>query len=478
MREGERVTMMPPRFARAAIFAIGLALLCRGAAHAAEAPLYLSLDDAVVLAMASHPHLRAAAALAEAARAQVAEARARELPEGGIAAQLSRSTGNAIPGTFLPTPGFASISGSPRGRGLAGDAWQSGVSLWAAWDATGLAVRLAEVDAALAARAGADAALRAARLEIAFQVSEAFLAGLAAEAEVRAAQASVERARTFASVVEALVQQNLRPGADAARVEADLSLALTQVARAEEARATRLARLAELIGRPGCRIELKPGGLLRAVGDAPPFATEVNAAAHPLVEERAALARRARAIERATRFDYLPRVDLVAALWARGSGYYPGGLDAAAGAVPDTPNWAAGVVVSWPFLDIPILRARARVAGAQARAALARRDEVALQVTGQFAEASAMLEGARRVARNTPIALASARTAETQAIARYRAALSTILDVADAQRVLAEAELEEYLARLQVRRAILYLARASGDLDPFFADARRTPSAP
>ena len=457
-----------------------LSLVSVGGAVAAPEPAApcISLDDAISLALRQHPRLREAAALDDAARAQVAEAHANELPEGGLSAQLNRSTGNSVAGSYFPTVGFASISGSARGRGLAGDAWESGISLWAAWNATGLAQKLALVDAALANRAGADAALRAQRLQVAFEVSDAFLSVLAADQGARAAAASVERARTFATVVKALVAQNLRPGADAARVEADLALALTQLARAEEARAIRLAQLAESIGLPGQRLELEPGGLLRAVGDAPPFATAVNAALHPLVEERAALAKRARATTRAVRLEYLPRVDLVAALWARGSGYYPGGLDAAHGAIPDTPNWAVGLVVSWPFLNIPVIRARARGAAALASAALARRDEVALAVTGQFAQASAMLESARRVAQNTPVALASARLSETQATARYRAALSSILEVADAQRVLAQAELEDALARLEVRRAILFLARASGDLGPFIADAHRTGGPP
>jgi hypothetical protein len=38
--------------------------------------------------------------------------------------------------------------------------------------------------------------------------------------------------------------------------------------------------------------------------------------------------------------------------------------------------------------------------------------------------------------------------------------------------VLAQAEIDDAVARLEVRRAQLLLARASGDLGPFFAQAR------
>lgn len=432
----------------------------------------LSLDDAIALALKRHPSLRAAAAREEVARDQVDEARAHELPDGGISAQLNRSTSNAVPGAFFPTVGIVSISGSQRGRSLSGSVWESGTALWLDWNATGMAQKGALVDAALEGVAESEADLRATQLEIEYEVSDAFLSVLAADEGVRAASANVDRARTFATVVDTLVTQNLRPGADAARVQADVSLALTQLARAEQARAVSAARLGELIGTPGQAVKLKPGGLLRPVGNAPPFATSVATQTHPLVEQRAAQAARARALERAARYDFWPRVDLLASFWARGSALYPGGFTAASGAVPDTPNWAAGAVFSWPLLDTPILRARSRAARAETEAALARRDEAALAVSSQFAQALALLEGARRVAQDTPVALRSAQIAETQALARYRASLSSIVDVADAERVLAQAELEEALARLEVRRAILLLARASGDLEPFFQDAR------
>ena len=63
----------------------------------------------------------------------------------------------------------------------------------------------------------------------------------------------------------------------------------------------------------------------------------------------------------------------------------------------------------------------------------------------------------------------SARQAESQATARYQTGLATALEVADAQRVLAQAEIEDALARLQVRRALLLAAEASGDLTTFLA---------
>ena len=70
-----------------------------------------------------------------------------------------------------------------------------------------------------------------------------------------------------------------------------------------------------------------------------------------------------------------------------------------------------------------------------------------------------MLEASRRVARNTPIQLEAARATEQQASARYKAGLTSIVEVAEAERILTQAEIDDALARLSVWRALLAIAR-------------------
>jgi outer membrane protein TolC len=77
------------------------------------------------------------------------------------------------------------------------------------------------------------------------------------------------------------------------------------------------------------------------------------------------------------------------------------------------------------------------------------------------------LEAARRIAENTPVRLEAARAAEQQATARYRAGLGNIVEVADAERLLAQSEMDDSLARLNVWRALLAVASVHGDLTPF-----------
>jgi hypothetical protein len=76
---------------------------------------------------------------------------------------------------------------------------------------------------------------------------------------------------------------------------------------------------------------------------------------------------------------------------------------------------------------------------------------------------------ARAVAANTPVQLAAARQSEAQARARYQAGLASIIEVADTQSLLAQAEFQDEIARVDVWRALLAEAVAQGTLMPFLS---------
>ena len=80
-----------------------------------------------------------------------------------------------------------------------------------------------------------------------------------------------------------------------------------------------------------------------------------------------------------------------------------------------------------------------------------------------------MVLAARAVAANTPVQLAAAQQSEAQASARYQAGLASIVEVADAQSPLAQAEVQDQLARIDVWRALLAQSAAQGTLSSFLS---------
>src|SRR5204862_20355 len=111
--------------------------------------------------------------------------------------------------------------------------------------------------------------------------------------------------------------------------------------------------------------------------------------------------------------------------------------------------------------------------GSQRTKRLGKIRQVLQDVNGGIARAVAVLTGSVRIAQNTPIQLDAARTTEQQATARYRTGLGNISEVAEAQRLLTQAEIDDSLARLGVWRALLGIAAAQGDLTPFLTLAGR-----
>jgi outer membrane protein len=99
----------------------------------------------------------------------------------------------------------------------------------------------------------------------------------------------------------------------------------------------------------------------------------------------------------------------------------------------------------------------------------ARRELVERELSGRLAQAKAQLEGARRIAKLAPQQAKALQVVLEQTLARYRAGLGTLLEVADAQRQLTQAEIDAALARLAVWRAELAVAHTQGDLEPFLS---------
>lgn len=456
------------------LHAVLLAMLVPVVARAADAGP-LALDDAVAYALAHHPTVQARTAAAAAQRAEVAVARTGYLPQVDASLQINVGTGNVLRGPLLPMLDIPAVSGPPTGRSLSDFSFGTVVGVGASWDALGLVEQIAQVDAALASEQQARAGIAVQRLAVAYTAADQFLDLLSRDEIVRAATASVERARALAKIVDVLVAQQLRPGADASRAQAELALAVTQLIRAQEADAVSRAALARALGVAGRTVAVRADNLLSTTRATASSAQPIR---NPLVIEADAAVRAANAQKRAVQWQYLPRLNLVASLWVRGSGLTNGSAAGSLppspndGFTPDTPNWAAGLVLTWPALEIVATHARSRAARAQVDVARAQRADVEQAVQNQLDTARSVLEAAQRVAANTPVALNAARAAESQATARYRAGLATVVEVAEAQRLLAQAEADDAVARLNVRRAELLLARAVGDLEPFFAQAR------
>src|SRR6185503_9890602 len=114
-------------------------------------------------------------------------------------------------------------------------AWNMGAGALLSWQPFDFGLRAANVNIARAGEHGAEAQLEVTKLDVEANAANAFLEAVAAQKLTLAAKANVDRRETLAKAIHVLVDNQLRPGADASRADAELAAALTQFIRANQA---------------------------------------------------------------------------------------------------------------------------------------------------------------------------------------------------------------------------------------------------
>jgi outer membrane protein len=449
------------------------AILAAAGGQLQAQPGSLTIGDAVQQAITQYPAVRASQEDVAAASAGISLARTSYLPRLDLLGQANRATHNNVFGTLLPQQVIPTMTGPVLGTNSLSSVWGSTVGSLVSWEPFDFGLRRANVQVAEANRNRTQAQVSVTRLQVATTMADAFLRLLAAQQTIVAARAGVDRATTLNGVIETLVKNELRPGADASRSRAELALAQTQLIQAEQSADVSRAALAQFLGVRPEGISIQGDRLLQ-----PPADEELSTsplAQHPIAAVQNGVVDEVKARERILDRSYYPKFNLQSAAYARGTGVQADGRTggAASGLGPNIQNWAVGFTVSFPAFDWFSIRARKGIEAANEHAQSARYQQIMQDLNADVAKARAVLNGSRRVAQNTPIQLEAARATEQQATARYRAGLGNITEVAEAQRLLTQAEIDDSLARLGVWRALLGIAAAQGDITEFLTKAGR-----
>jgi outer membrane protein len=437
-----------------------------------------TVQQAVEFALTHYPAVRASLERYNAARANVGLARTDYLPRWDALWQGDRGTRNSVLGVLLPQ--FPTVMSSTQGTVLKPSDrafWVSGMGALFTWEPFDFGYRRSKVRFSESTAQRTAAQISLTQLGVSAAVADAALAVLADKQRVRATLADVDRRRVFAKSVHALVDAHLRPGADASRADAELATARTQLIEAQENLNVARTALAEILGVADATVDIEPGPFLQT----PPNEawTVMSVASHPAVVVEQKRIQEARAKISVLSHAYYPHFTLEELSSGRGSGQSANGTVARGWnglGADEIHNWEAGLTVSLPLLDYPAIRQRKKIEIANRRREEALYNQTLQNVTAQLERARAILAGARQVAENTPVELKASRDSEAQALARFKAGVGTIVDVAEAQRLLVQAEIDDSLARLSIWRALADLAAAQGNVHPFLDLAARVPA--
>lgn len=452
-------------------FPIALLLTSLLALPAAAQDAAPSLRGIVDQALTRFPGVAAAEAQRAAAAATIDIARQAYRPRLDGLLQINRATHSNVAGLLLPQSIISPISGPVAGANSDGSVWGTAVGALVTWTPFDFGARRGSVNAAHLGDEAARFSLERVKLETAAATVDAYVSALAATATVHAAQAAVDRAAVLTRSVTALVDAGLRPGADAAGARAEQAAAVMQLMQARRAEAAALALLDEYAGGP-----VRP----LAIAAPPPDDTSEGSApaGHPAIREREAAVQEASAGLTVAQHSADPQVALQGTLYGRGTGVLADNASGsgADGLGLDTSNWAVGVTVTVPIADWANKAAREAVQAARVKAATAERDQAALDLARRREVARQDRAIAGELMRQVPVVISAARDARAQATARYQSGLSSITDVADAERRLAQAEIDAALVNLNAWRAwFAWKAATATSAEDFTAALPATP---
>lgn len=424
----------------------------------------MTLEEALAFAREHQPLVRIARARIAAARASGAVPGAQWRPQIGLTAQLYAATANNTTGSSLGDPAvdlprIGATRSTDVGSFRPYASSLVGVGLWQeVFDFGRIAAQEVEARSAIdleRLRGDAD------RLDVEFAVRQAFFAVQAAQSVVTAADSAFVRSRAHRDLAAAGVKSGMRAPIDLTRVEAELTRFEVGKIRARGGLTMAQGVLAAAVG--------VPEPLLGAAGkaaDPPPLPAlaEVLASAagrDPVIREAVAQIAAQEARTRAIAAETRPNLFLTGTLSGRGGGAPPssGPVPVGSGFLPAVANWDLGLVLSWPFYD-GLVTARKEASQAREDTARAVLDERRFAQAALVQKAYFSAEIARSSLPALERALEAARRNQAQAEARFQQGLATSVELADAEGLLTDAEIQLVLGRFELARTRAAFGRA------------------
>lgn len=433
----------------------------------------MSLSAALEYARAHQPSLRAAQARLAAARAATFIPRSEWLPQLGAAAELVGGTMNNSTASFVGvrTLDIARVGASRIDPNAGpGDAYPStlvGIGLrQQLFDFGRIAAQSAlyDIDVELS-RHRADFE----QLEVTLAVERTYYSVLAAKAVRTATEEAYERARVRHDTVQASVRSGMRAPIDLTRVDADLTRFDVDRTRAQGAIDAAQAVFAAAVGTPELLLDATPEATpapgAEGASEAaalPPLGQALQDAQQrdPAVRMALARLRQQQATTRAVTMQLVPNLALSASLTGRAGGA-PGtsGPSGVSGWLPEIPNWDVAVVFTAPLFDGMVL-ARRRASQAQEEVARAEVDVLTRQQQAAIQRAYGIYSVAHATLRSLKAATEAARRNYDQANARFRAGLSNVVELADAESLRTDAEIQLAVGTFEVAQARASFNRA------------------
>jgi outer membrane protein TolC len=423
------------------------------------------------------PVLRQKKALVDAAKAGIRDARDAYLPYSYVGDEVSVGTDNAVPGSYYSFGLIPSVSSGINPANNSQAAGGNIAFLFNEYDLVTFGLKKATVRQAEAGENLSQADLDREIYLMKWQIAKLYLDIRKSQLQLGIDSENVDRYVQLYTVIRAVTQSGIKPGADSSLAMAELSSARTSYNNTDGRIRQLYEELGYFTGISPDRIlvdttrirnnlaEKNSGGSMDLSGLVP----DSNQIPNPLIDyymkERSLYLQ----TETLVKKSYLPRIILTGITWARGSSIdYQGKY----GSVTDgwgyqRYNYLAGLTITYNLFDMVHRRDKEAIARNETVASEygLQQQQLSLQNVGNKAE-----QGIHTAVRNLgeiPIQIGAAQDAFNQKSAQYKAGIINLVDLTNASYVLYRAQSDYVQAVSDWLSGNLDKAAAGGNLDLF-----------
>ncbi|MVT11248.1 TolC family protein [Chitinophaga tropicalis] len=428
----------------------------------------LTLQQAVTLTLQHYPSLKAKQTLSQAAEAQSIDVRHNRWPSVKLMEEATVGTDNGIYGSYFPLSTVPSTSGGIR-DGNRSDLMSGNIALaQVQWEIYNFgAYRTQREEAAQKQKvAGYDADITANDLTL--SVVRDYIGLLQYHRLMKIQEDNIARTRSVQKAVTSIVLHGLKPGVDSSIAAAELSKARLNYLDIRNAYNRVRAHLGILTGldsaaiQPDTLYDEHLPQLLTSGAD-----TVSITPAHPLLRYYNGLLLQQQQHEQVTKRAALPKVNLLAAGWLRGSsGQYNDiyNKDLMTGLGVSRYNYMAGLAITYNLMDIGHTKDKVREQHLRTQAAAQQLDASHAMLDNQLQQARLDIQTAAEKLQEMPAQLNAARAAALQKMALYKGGLTNIIEVTNALYVLNRAETDLIQTRNTAWQALLTEAYAANTI--------------
>jgi outer membrane protein TolC len=428
------------------------------------------LPDLLQRVSQDYPTIKAKEASIKGATYRVQSAKNDYLPELVVADQHQFSTNNGLEGSYYSNGGTAiSTSGGLRNQNLFQPIFGSFTTLMADWHAFNFGKVQQSVQYANSQVDVAKADFNNEVFQLQVRAIDAYLLVVLSQKLVSVQQANLERSQTFQTYVHSHALSGLVAGVDSSAANAEVAraqLALLQSRQLVEQQKIQLSLLSNI---PVDSIQVDTTTFLNTVPLSISGDSSLNK--HPVIQLYRQLVNsqveRSKVIQKSA----LPTIDIIGAVWARGSGinrstkgYSSNPMD---GIPYQTYNYMTAVAVRWNIFSLGKARDEYKAAEQDAENYRYRLNEQTLNLQKQMQDANLQYQYALQQTVLAPVQYKAALDAYNISNARYQAGLATLTDLIQAFTVLNRASVDVTVGNNNVWRSLLQRAASSGVIADF-----------